>query len=164
MISFARRVPTARGKYWVEPRPGMMPSVVSVNAKRAVLEPHAKSQARTSSIPPPKAAPFTAPISGKGQSMIASAALSNTACCRLHCASVMPFLSLRSAPAQKARSPAPVNTTQRRPPVSFMIFRKRSRNSPPITVFIALATCGLFITTRKTSWSLEIASASKLIS
>ena len=37
MISLARRKPTARGRNWVPPPPGMMPSVISVRAKRAVV-------------------------------------------------------------------------------------------------------------------------------
>jgi len=36
MISLARRSPTARGRFCVPPAPGMMPSVTSVNAKRAL--------------------------------------------------------------------------------------------------------------------------------
>jgi hypothetical protein len=35
-ISLARRKPTARGRVWVPPAPGMMPIVTSVSAKRAV--------------------------------------------------------------------------------------------------------------------------------
>ena len=33
--SLARRSPTARARFWVPPAPGMIPSVTSVNAKRA---------------------------------------------------------------------------------------------------------------------------------
>ena len=35
MISFARRAPTARGRFCVPPAPGMMPNVTSVSANRA---------------------------------------------------------------------------------------------------------------------------------
>ena len=38
---------------------------------------------------------------------------SNTLCWAAQAASLMPSRSLRSAPAQKARSPAPVSTRQR---------------------------------------------------
>jgi hypothetical protein len=34
-ISFARRTPTARGRFCVPAAPGMMPKVTSVSAKRA---------------------------------------------------------------------------------------------------------------------------------
>ena len=37
MTSLARRKPTARGRNWVPPAPGMMPSVISVSAKRAAV-------------------------------------------------------------------------------------------------------------------------------
>ena len=38
MISLARRMPTAPGRFWVPMQPGMMPSVVSVRANRALLD------------------------------------------------------------------------------------------------------------------------------
>ncbi len=38
---------------------------------------------------------------------------SKTWCWSIHCASVMPSRSFRSAPAQNARSPEPVRITQR---------------------------------------------------
>src|SRR5258708_14054211 len=45
-------------------------------------------------------------------------ARSKISCCARQTASVMPSRSLRSAPAQNARSPAPVSTTQRALPGS----------------------------------------------
>ena len=64
----------------------------------------------------------------------------------------MPLRSLRSAPAQKARSPAPVRTTQRVSPPS----RLRPSNSVMMSVphceFIALATSGRLRVTSMTCW------------
>jgi hypothetical protein len=36
ITSLARRSPMVRGRFWVPPAPGMMPSVTSVRAKRAL--------------------------------------------------------------------------------------------------------------------------------
>ena len=62
--SFAFRSPTARARFCVPPMPGIIPIFVSVWAKVAVSLAKAKSKADTSSHPPPKAAPFIAPITG----------------------------------------------------------------------------------------------------
>ena len=72
-----------------------------------------KSQHSAISRPPPKAWPFTAAMTGSGSSISAMNARSKISCCARHTVSVMPSRSLRSAPAQNARSPAPVSTTQR---------------------------------------------------
>src|SRR5216117_3978129 len=57
--------------------------------------------------------PLTAAITGMGQSRTARNMRSNTSCCERHCSSVSELRSFRSAPAQKALSPAPVTTTHR---------------------------------------------------
>src|SRR6476469_5776062 len=62
----------------------------------------------------------------------------------------MPWRSLRSPPAQKARSPAPVTTTARQVSGLANNSVNISRRSRPIWVFIALAKVGRFNVTWRT--------------
>src|SRR6516165_7360506 len=69
----------------------------------------------------------------------------------------MSFRSLRSAPAQNARSPAPVTTMQRVSPASRFSDSKSVMISVPSWLFIALAEAGRFRVTSMTcarSWSI----------
>src|SRR6266404_3427121 len=69
---------------------------------------------------------------------------SNRRCWSCQASSVMPLRSLRSPPAQNARSPAPVRTMQRCCAGAALISSKNARRSRPICVFRALATSGRF--------------------
>src|SRR5580704_761855 len=64
----------------------------------------------------------------------------------------MPLRSLRSAPAQKARSPAPVRMTQRVSPPSRLSPSNNVMMSVPHCEFIALATSGRLSVTSMTCW------------
>src|SRR5688572_127844 len=55
IISLARPRPTMRGRRWVPPAPGMIPSVGSGRPNTAVLAAIRRSQARATSHPPPSA-------------------------------------------------------------------------------------------------------------
>ena len=62
--SIALLLPTARGRRWVPPAPGMMPSLTSGWPKRALSAAMIRSQAIATSQPPPSAKPATAAITG----------------------------------------------------------------------------------------------------
>ena len=93
--------------------PGKIPSVVSGTPNTAVSPATMKSDRIASSQPPASAKPSTAAITGTGQRSTRMAACSKMTCWARHASSVIPLRSLRSPPAQKARSPAPVNTIAR---------------------------------------------------
>ncbi len=61
-ISSALFSPTRRGRRWVPPKPGMIPSLISGWPKIAERAAMRTSQAIASSQPPPKARPLTAAI------------------------------------------------------------------------------------------------------
>jgi hypothetical protein len=61
-ISSALASPTSRGRRWVPPKPGMMPSLISGWPNSADCAASRTSQAMASSQPPPKAMPLTAAI------------------------------------------------------------------------------------------------------
>ena len=63
-ISRAFSAPTSRGRRWVPPKPGMIPSLISGWPKTADSAAIRKSQAIASSQPPPKASALTAAIVG----------------------------------------------------------------------------------------------------
>ncbi|HEX3970816.1 MAG TPA: hypothetical protein VHX19_05815 [Stellaceae bacterium] len=146
----ARRSPTARDKVCVPPAPGIRPSVTSVSANRAAFTAYAKSQPSSISSPPAKAWPLAAAITGTGHSINALNCSSMMTCCAIHCASLSVLRSLRSAPAQKARSPAPVSTMQRGSSSLVASSCHSDSRSRIIWVLNAFATSGRFNVTRST--------------
>ena len=65
--SLASGAPTMRGRSWVPPMPGKIPSVVSGTPKTAVSLATMKSERIASSQPPASAKPSTAAMTGTGQ-------------------------------------------------------------------------------------------------
>jgi len=63
-ISIALALPTARGRRWVPPAPGMMPSLISGWPNLALSAAMMKSHIIASSQPPPSANPATAAMTG----------------------------------------------------------------------------------------------------
>ncbi len=116
--SFARPGPIRRVSRWVPPPPGMMPSFTSVSASSAAGAATRRSHASESSVPPPSAAPFTAAMNTVSLFSIDRSVRRSPSRNARTSGSVIVARSLRSAPAQKAFSPAPVITTARtsRPP------------------------------------------------
>src|SRR5437867_3309032 len=119
--SLASGAPSTRGRSCVPPIPGKIPSVVSGTPNTAVALATMKSERTASSQPPARAKPSTAAITGTGQRSTRNAACSKITCWARHASSVISLRSLRSPPAQNARSPAPVKTTAR---------TRESRRSP----------------------------------
>src|SRR5712691_7675745 len=119
--SLASGAPSTRGRSCVPPIPGKIPSVVSGTPNTAVSLATMKSERTASSQPPARAKPSTAAITGTGQRSTRNAACSKITCWARHASSVISLRSLRSPPAQNARSPAPVKTTAR---------TRESRRSP----------------------------------
>src|SRR2546426_935680 len=152
--SLASGAPRIRGRSWVPPIPGKIPSVVSGTPNTAVSLATMKSERTASSQPPARAKPSTAAITGTGQRSTRNAACSKITCWARQASSVISLRSLRSPPAQNARSPAPVKTTartreSRRSP------SKQARRSSPIAVFIAFIASGRFSVTVTTKPSAE---------
>ena len=63
-MSIAFDLPTARGRRWVPPAPGMMPILISGWPNFALSAAMMKSHIMASSQPPPSAKPLTAAITG----------------------------------------------------------------------------------------------------
>lgn len=72
-----------------------------------------KSVLMASSHPPPAATPFTAAKMGLSIERTRKCIRSKSPCWRVHCSGLIPRRSLRSASAEKARSPAPVRMMAR---------------------------------------------------
>ena len=106
--SIARALPTARARRWVPPAPGMIPRLISGWPKVASSAATSMSQAMASSAPPPSAKPRTAAIVGVATAATRSQPRSPGEAARL--AGVCAASSATSAPAAKARVPAPVIT------------------------------------------------------
>src|SRR6266705_3739078 len=152
--SLASGAPSTRGRSCVPPIPGKIPSVVSGTPNTAVALATMKSERTASSQPPARAKPSTAAITGTGQRSTRNAACSKITCWARHASSVIALRSLRSPPAQNARSPAPVKTTAR-PRESRRSPSKQARRSSPIAVFIAFIASGRFSVTVTTKPSAE---------
>ena len=101
-MAFCR--PITRGSRCVAPPPGTKPTLTSGCAKRAPAEAMTKSHCRTSSLPPPKASPLTAAITGLGERQMACVVKVLMAP-----TTSRPACSRRSAPTAKTSSP-PVST------------------------------------------------------
>ena len=144
--SLASGAPMIRGRSWVPPMPGKIPSVVSGTPNTAVSLATMKSDRIASSQPPASAKPSTAAITGRGQRNTRNAACSKITCWARHVSSVISLRSFRSPPAQNARSPAPVNTIARAS-ASRWKPSKQARRSSPIAVFIAFICSGRFSVT-----------------
>src|SRR6058998_3036441 len=152
--SLASGAPRIRGRSWVPPIPGKIPSVVSGTPNTAVSLATMKSERIASSQPPASAKPSTAAMTGTGQRSTLKAPCSKITCWARHVSSDISLRSLRSPPAQNARSPAPVKTMartreSRRSP------SKQARRSSPIAVFIAFIASGRFSVTVTTKPSAE---------
>ena len=111
--SLALPLPTSRGRRWVPPAPGMMARRVSVSPISALCEAILMSDARAISVPPPKAMPLTAAITGLLRFSMAVKRLRMVRMNALTFSGGRVARSFRSAPAQKAFSPAPVMITTR---------------------------------------------------
>src|SRR6185437_14365705 len=98
---------------WVPPPPGTSPTVVSGRPSTAVSSATIRSQHRASSQPPPRAYPCTAAITGCGSASTLANAARNTSRWASSPASDSRLRSFRSAPTEKARSPAADSTTTR---------------------------------------------------
>src|SRR5437762_1443330 len=100
--SLASGAPMSRGRSWVPPMPGKIPSVVSGTPNTAVSLATMKSDRIASSQPPASAKPSTAAITGRGQRNTRNAACSKITCWTRHVSSVISLRSFRSPPARNA--------------------------------------------------------------
>ena len=112
ITSRARAGPTSHVSVCVDPPPGKIPTLTSGNPKVAPAPATIRSQASASSNPPPSATPSTAAIVGIGSSWRRRISPTISDRCARRSSSEKPARSLRSIPAQNARSPAaPTMTT-----------------------------------------------------
>src|SRR3989338_7234136 len=107
IISFPRPRPTRRGRRWVPPAPGMMPSLTSGWPNIALSEAMRRSQAMAISFPPPKQWPLTAAMMGGASSSICRRRVWNSPEYSSAVSGERSRSSDRSAPALKAL-PLPV--------------------------------------------------------
>src|SRR5215467_3623856 len=164
IISRALPRPTRRGSRWVPPPPGMMARLISVRPSCASSAAMRISQARASSRPPPRAKPWTAAMMGCEHRSISARKSSRLRDSRKWVGVGGSRNSRMSAPAQKARSPAPVMTTTLT--VSSVRSRvKISRSWPRMALFMALSTSGRSrVRVRMPSFASERTGSSALIS
>src|SRR5215470_12728147 len=164
IISRALPRPTRRGRRWVPPPPGMMARLISVRPSCASSAAIRISQARASSRPPPRAKPRMAAMMGCAQRSISARKSSRLRDSRKWVGVGGSRNSRMSAPAQKARSPAPVMTTTLT--VSSVRSRvKISRSWPRMALFMALSTSGRSrVRVRMPSFASERTGSSELIS
>ncbi len=101
MSSFAFATPTIRGSRCVPPAPGMMARLVSVSPIRTFEEQMRMSQASASSVPPPKAKPLIAAMTGTRTFSTAVKVLRIVKMKRRTWSCVSVRLSFRSAPVEK---------------------------------------------------------------
>src|SRR5215831_12625675 len=141
IISRALPRPTRRGSRCVPPPPGMMARLISVRPSCASSAAMRMSQARASSRPPPRAKPRMAAMMGCEQRSISARKSSRLRESRKWVGVGGSRNSRMSAPAQKARSPAPVMTTT----FTVSSVRRRvkiSRSWARMALFMALSTSG----------------------
>src|SRR5215467_10597450 len=164
IISRALPRPTRRGSRWVPPPPGMMARLISVRPSCASSAAMRISQARASSRPPPRAKPRMAAMTGCEQRSISARKSSRLRDSRKFVGVGGSRNSRMSAPAQKARSPAPVMTTTFT--VSSVRSRvKMSRSWARMALFMALSTSGRSrVRVRTPSFDSERTGSSALIS
>src|SRR5215471_17184587 len=164
IISRALPRPTRRGSRWVPPPPGMMARLISVRPSCASSAAMRISQARASSRPPPRAKPRMAAMTGCEQRSISARKSSRLRDSRKFVGVGGSRNSRMPAPAQKARSPAPVMTTTLT--VSSVRSRvKISRSWPRMALFMALSTSGRSrVRVRMPSFASERTGSSALIS
>src|SRR5215468_9222531 len=164
IISRALPRPTRRGSRWVPPPPGMMARLISVRPSCLSSAAMRISQARASSRPPPRAKPRMAAMMGCEQRSISARKSSRLRDSRKWVGGGGSRNSRMSAPAQKARSPAPVMTTTLT--VSSVRSRvKISRSWPRMALFMALSTSGRSrVRVRMPSFASERTGSSQLIS
>ena len=117
IISHAFAMPTTRGRKYVPPQSGWSPRRTNACENRAALEARRMSQASARFIPAPAAAPFTAAMSGFGESRMSSTVRSRDGATRSMSGRARPAwlascIALTSPPAQKPL-PAPVMTITR---------------------------------------------------
>ena len=115
MISKARCAPTRRTRRCVPPKPGMTPSLTSGCPKTALGAARMRSQHIASSQPPPNAKPCTAAMVGAGKDSSRPSMAWPLRAIASASAAENPRISAMSAPAAKARFPAPVTTSARSP-------------------------------------------------
>src|SRR5215813_918007 len=164
IISRALPRPTRRGSRCVPPPPGMMARLISVRPSCASSAAMRMSQARASSRPPPRAKPRMAAMMGWLHRSISARKSSRLRASRKWVGVGGSRNSRMSAPAQKARSPAPVMTTTLT--VSSVRSRvKISRSWPRMALFMALSTSGRSrVRVRMPSFASERTGSSALIS
>ena len=106
--------PTTRDSRCVPPLPGIMPRETSGNPSFASSTATRMSQASASSQPPPRAKPLMAAITGLLSRAISSVSPTSILACRAATTPTFSWAaSLRSRPAEKDRSPAPVTIITR---------------------------------------------------
>src|SRR5687768_6215825 len=146
------------GSRCVPPQPGGIPSPTSGCAKRAFSEARRISQAIASSQPPPNAYPLTAAMTGCGSRSTALVSACPLRPNAIPPAGVRSTISLISAPAANARSPAPVRITARTErswPSAWNAAPRRSSCSE----LNALRACGRFIVTTAMPSSMSTSTA-----
>src|SRR3954447_2031542 len=148
-MSICRALPRgrSRGSSAGEPPPAARPSMASGWPKVAVFEAMMKSVLWASSQPPPYAIPLTAVKIGLRSWRTVYNVQSKACRWRSQSSLVIALRWRRSLPTEKARSPAPVRTTTRtvvRTAMSSIVSVSRA----PISVLIALSTCGRLRVTR----------------
>ena len=112
-ISIALALPIARVRRCDPPMPGPTPSLISGWPKRALSAAMMKSAIIASSQPPPSAKPLTAAIHGLRTALTTWLVHLAKKSSEKNSAADLSAISLMSAPAAKAFSPAPVSTAQR---------------------------------------------------
>src|SRR5581483_3437636 len=102
-----------RASRWVPPKPGMIPRLISGWPNFALSAAMTKSHARASSVPPPRAKPFTAAMTGIGS--VSKERITPRPCAEkaFPSAALIVTIAEISAPATNARSPEPVMMRQR---------------------------------------------------
>ena len=153
--SFARPLPTRRGRRCVPPKPGRIPRPVSGWPNLALSDATRMSHAIEISQPPPRAYPLTAAIVTWGiVSSFKKASLARRPIF-LPSAGVAFTISEISAPATKAFVPEPVRITTL---ISLRsaISPKHWSSSASVSLFNAFSDFGLLIVTTATSFSTSI--------
>src|SRR3989339_218666 len=170
--SLALATPIIRGRRWVPPPPGIMARRVSVRPMEAVSEAMRMSEARATSVPPPRATPFTAEITGMGRFWREVSRFLMVRMNFFTSSGVRLALSFKSAPAQKDFSPLPVMMTVRlsvrywrESMVSLMAY-KSSKLRQFITSgrFRVRITAWFFSSIRRRSWVMVISQKLSLAS
>ena len=118
-----------RARRCVPPNPGITPRLISGCPNLAVSAATMRSQASASSMPPPSTKPFTAAMTGIGNSSSPRATPSPRAANFLPSSGDMDTMTEMSAPATNARPPAPVRIRQRTPSSARTVSRQAASSA-----------------------------------